>query len=304
MWVEPHTFREAAGPDFNTAEVTSEPTACDYGLAKFAPIAADAAPDRARRMRRPRYGFARGGLARRWRRMSRSSRRRCSPARWRRLFAGWLRDDVAPRMASSAPRLHSVENYDDYECRTRNRVIGAKPSNHGNGIAIDVRSFTLADGRRIELTDVTADKPLRQALRDSACARFTTVLGPGALYHDAHIHLDMAQRRHGYRICQWEVREPPPAQVASALAHGEQVPLPPPRPVDRRVKHSGNLRLRYHFAAMVAGLTLGHGDRSTHSASRGRGHPPPPAQRRASADRHCRPGDAGHGRLCGGASRR
>ena len=136
-------------------------------------------------------------------------------------------------MTTFTSELHSVENYDDYECRARNRVIGAKPSNHGNGIAIDVRSFTLADGRVIGLTDMTVPKDLRADLRASACRRFTTVLGPGAPYHDGHIHFDTDQRGHGYRICEWDVREPPPppAEVASAQVRCEHVPLPTPRPV-------------------------------------------------------------------------
>ena len=54
-------------------------------------------------------------------------------------------------------------------------------------------------------------------LRESACHRFTTVLGPGSDgHHEGHIHLDVAERRHGYRICEWDVREPPPpTEVAS-----------------------------------------------------------------------------------------
>jgi hypothetical protein len=123
-----------------------------------------------------------------------------------------------------------VENYDDFECRPRNRVMGAKPSNHGNGIAIDVRSFTLTDGRVIPLTDMTIAKELRASLRESACQRFTTVLGPGADgHHDGHIHLDIAERRQGYRICAWDVREPP-VEVASVQIDGKLVPLPMPRP--------------------------------------------------------------------------
>jgi hypothetical protein len=47
------------------------------------------------------------------------------------------------------------------------------------------------------------------------------VLGPGSdPSHENHIHVDLAQRRGGYRMCQWDVRDP---QVAS-------VPLPTPRP--------------------------------------------------------------------------
>ena len=179
MWVEPQSFRAAAGPDFNSAEVTSAPTPCDYQLAKIALI--EPVP----RLIGP---GACGGrdmvqLDVVW--LADGAHVDIKPApvltcEMAATFAGWLREDVAPRLTALASELHSVENYDDFECRSRNRVIGAKPSNHGNGIAVDVRSFTLADGRRIELTDVTADKPLRQALHNSACARFSTVLGPGA----------------------------------------------------------------------------------------------------------------------------
>jgi hypothetical protein len=74
---------------------------------------------------------------------------------------------------------------------------------------------------------MTAPKDLRADLRASACERFTTVLGPGAdAHHDGHIHLDIAERRQGYRICAWEVREPPPPPTEVA----EAVPLPTPRP--------------------------------------------------------------------------
>ena len=144
-------------------------------------------------------------------------------------FAAWLRDEAAPRLKPLNSPLRTVVNEDSYECRGRNRVAGAKVSEHGKGNAIDVRGFILADRRKIVLTDVNEPKELREALRDSACRRFTTVLGPGAdAYHDQHIHLDVLERRAGYRICQWAVREPgpPPAVVAKR----DEVPLPPPRP--------------------------------------------------------------------------
>ena len=143
-------------------------------------------------------------------------------------FAAWLRDEAVPRLKPLNSPLRTVVNEDSYECRGRNRVAGAKVSEHGKGNAIDVRGFILADRRKIVLTDVTESKDLREGLRDSACRRFTTVLGPGSdAYHEQHIRLDVLERRAGYRICQWAVREPtPPAMVASC----EAVPLPPPRP--------------------------------------------------------------------------
>ena len=46
-------------------------------------------------------------------------------------------------------------------------------------------------------------------LRASACARFATVLGPGSDgYHEEHIHVDLAERHGGYKMCEWDVREP------------------------------------------------------------------------------------------------
>jgi len=139
-------------------------------------------------------------------------------------LAAWLRNEVAPRVAKLGSALRSIENYDSYACRTRNRVPGARLSEHAHGDALDLRALRLADGRRLQLTDVHVNKALRVALRDSACHRFTTVLGPGADgRHNGHIHLDMIQRRAGYRICEWDVRGPRPVVAAA-------VPLPRPRP--------------------------------------------------------------------------
>jgi hypothetical protein len=60
----------------------------------------------------------------------------------------------------------------------------------------------------------------RQRVRDAACRRFNTVLGPGSdPYHAEHIHVDLAERAHRYRMCQWDV----------GGAVGE-VPIPLPKP--------------------------------------------------------------------------
>ena len=86
---------------------------------------------------------------------------------------------------------------------------GAKLSEHGKGNALDLRSFKLANGKVVGLTDPHIAKDVRERLRQSACTRFTTVLGPGSDgYHENHVHVDLAERRSGYRICQWDVREP------------------------------------------------------------------------------------------------
>jgi hypothetical protein len=140
----------------------------------------------------------------------------------------WVREDVAPAVAESYAPLRGLENYDSFECRGRNRVVGAKVSEHGLANALDVKSLKLADGAVLELTDVKVPKAIRDGMRQSTCSRFMTVLGPGSDgYHESHIHIDLAERRNGYRICQWDVREPPPANAGTAE---EGVPLPRPRP--------------------------------------------------------------------------
>ena len=133
----------------------------------------------------------------------------------------WVREDLAPATRAFAGPLRSIDNYAAYDCRGRNRIVGAKLSEHGKANALDVRSVKLASGSVIELTDPSADKSFRERVRKSTCARFTTVLGPGSDgYHENHIHVDLAERAGGHRMCQWDVREP-----------GEEaVPLPQPRP--------------------------------------------------------------------------
>ena len=95
--------------------------------------------------------------------------------------------------------------------RPQPRARAPQLSEHGRADALDVRDFKLADGRALGLTDVNVDKDWRESIKASACARFSTVLGPGSDgYHEEHIHLDLAERRNNYKICQWDVREPPP----------------------------------------------------------------------------------------------
>ena len=134
----------------------------------------------------------------------------------------WIRDDVAGIAEDLGGRLNSVAVDTSFECRSRNRAAGAKLSEHGRANAVDLRGFTLANGKFVSFTDIAVDKDARERLRQAACARFTTVLGPGSDgYHENHIHLDVIVRRGGYRICQWDVRD------AESIA---SVPLPPERP--------------------------------------------------------------------------
>jgi len=168
----------------------------------------------------------------------------------------WIRDDMAPAAARLGAPLRGIENFDSYDCRGRNRVFGAKMSEHGRGNALDIKAVKLESGVIAHLTDPHVAKAVRTDLRRSACERFMTVLGPGSDgYHENHIHVDLAERRSDYRMCQWEVRQPldraspsphiaesrsptplefmtdaPGASVPDALAASGTGPTPLPRP--------------------------------------------------------------------------
>ena len=145
-------------------------------------------------------------------------------------LADWIRNDIAPLAAGLGTTISDLDNFDSYECRGRNRVAGARLSEHGRANALDVRAFKLANGRAISLTDRTVPRELRESVLHSACARFSTVLGPGSDgYHEDHIHLDVMERRSNYRICQWNVWDPLP-HVAPLLP-AERPDEAPPREV-------------------------------------------------------------------------
>jgi hypothetical protein len=151
--------------------------------------------------------------------------------------AHWIRDDVAPAAKSQfgAP-LRGLENLGSYECRGRDRVRGATLSEHGRANALDVHSFKLANGEVLVLADPKLSKDFRDAVRASACARFATVLGPGSdAEHAEHVHVDLAERRNNYKMCEWDVIEPvaqaEAAPAATAAIPIDEVPLPRPRPL-------------------------------------------------------------------------
>jgi hypothetical protein len=150
--------------------------------------------------------------------------------------AQWIREDVAPAAAKLGAPPRELENMGSYECRGRNRVGGATLSEHGRANALDVRGFKLANKVTVVLADPKVPKDFRDAIRTSACARFSTVLGPGSdAEHAEHVHLDLIERRNNFKMCQWDVREPPaPAEQAKAQSAPipiDEVPLPVPRPL-------------------------------------------------------------------------
>jgi hypothetical protein len=151
----------------------------------------------------------------------------------------WIIKDVAPIVGALGPPLNSIEILESFDCRPRNGVTGAPVSEHGHANALDVGSLKLANGEVVELTSSRVAASLREKLRDSACARFSTVLGNGAdAYHDTHMHIDLMARNNHYKICQWDVLSAP--QMAfpgtekpdTSAAHDlSSIPLPRPRPL-------------------------------------------------------------------------
>jgi hypothetical protein len=123
--------------------------------------------------------------------------------------AQWVRDAVLPaaRALGENIRLRGLVHASTYVCRNRNNQPEAKISEHARGAAIDVSTFEF-DGHELLPVEPRAgegsmEEAFQKAVRGSACLYFTTVLGPGSdSYHDDHIHLDLAKRSRGYRLCQ------------------------------------------------------------------------------------------------------
>jgi len=158
--------------------------------------------------------------------------------------ARWVREDVLPATQTIAGGLlRRLDNLASYDCRTQNHIIGARLSEHGRANAFDVGAFRLADGRVLTLTDVKVVKAWRDALRATACKRFTTVLGPGSdPYHEEHVHLDLAEHHGTFRMCQWDVREP--VVEAKKTEPGIEEPVPLPRPRPQMVEQAGKALLQ------------------------------------------------------------
>ncbi|MDG4882142.1 extensin family protein [Mesorhizobium sp. WSM4884] len=99
--------------------------------------------------------------------------------------------------------LKSITQASAFVCRPRHG--GEKLSEHAFGNALDIASFTLSDGRKIEIGPVPPEKDANflNAIRKAACGPFKTVLGPGSdPDHALHFHFDLEPRRNGGTFCQ------------------------------------------------------------------------------------------------------
>ena len=191
--------------------------------------------------------------------------------------AQWIIEDVAPAVGALDTSLRSIEDLDSFDCRPRNGITGAQISEHGRANALDVRSFTLENGKVVALNNASVSKSLREKLRDSACARFTTVLGNGAdAYHETHVHFDLRDRSGHYKICQWDILDR--AETAALAAKNSAAAAAPSikarmtepslasLPRSRPVANADGISLPRHGAPTSSGTSL-----SASAAARGEG---------------------------------
>jgi hypothetical protein len=112
----------------------------------------------------------------------------------------WIATAVQPSaMRWFGQPVAEIKQISAYSCRGMNGNPRARISEHAFGNALDIASFTLADGRRVTVRDGWRGAPEEQGfLRDvqaAACDRFTTVLAPGSnVFHYDHMHVDLMRR--------------------------------------------------------------------------------------------------------------
>jgi len=82
-------------------------------------------------------------------------------------IADWVRSDIATLAKGLGSAITGLDNFDSFECRGRNRIVGAQLSEHGRANALDVRSLKFADGRTISLTD----RAVARDVRERCCTR-------------------------------------------------------------------------------------------------------------------------------------
>lgn len=133
---------------------------------------------------------------------------RCDTAR---ALGHWARDFLRPAAARlpQAPGITGLRLGTTYDCRPRigTGVALPKLSEHALGNAIDIAAilFDRAEPLAIQPRGDTGDlaEAFQRTIRAAGCLFFTTVLGPGSNEaHDDHLHLDIAARRGGWRLCQ------------------------------------------------------------------------------------------------------
>lgn len=131
---------------------------------------------------------------------------RCPTAR---ALAHWMKESVIPAAAVAAAdqgRITTINQASAYICRLRNSAETGKISEHARGNAIDVASFSFEKGEDIAVKprreDSTLTGAFQRTVSASGCLYFSTVLDPESdAAHETHFHLDVLERKGGYRYC-------------------------------------------------------------------------------------------------------
>ena len=119
----------------------------------------------------------------------------------------WIAGAVQPAaMRWFGQPVVEIRQISAYSCRGMNGNPRARISEHAFGNALDIASFTIADGHKITVKNGWHGTPEEQGfLRDvqgAACEQFTTVLAPGSnVYHYDHIHVDLMRRSGDRHAC-------------------------------------------------------------------------------------------------------
>lgn len=120
----------------------------------------------------------------------------------------WTREMLLPAARRAYPETQPVRlaNASSYVCRNRNSAAMGKVSEHAKGNALDLARIDFANGQSLTLQPRDKDSDFAAAFQHSmtasACLYFTTVLSPGSdATHQDHLHLDILERKSGYRYC-------------------------------------------------------------------------------------------------------
>lgn len=102
--------------------------------------------------------------------------------------------------------LKAIQQASAYVCRNRNSAATGKISEHAHGNAIDIAALEFDKGTVPMVIaaqdDGTFPAAFQRSLNAAACLYFTTVLSPGSdEAHKDHLHLDVIERKSGYRFC-------------------------------------------------------------------------------------------------------
>jgi len=123
-------------------------------------------------------------------------------------LARWMEGSVKPSLQAAMPQetVAGLSQASAYVCRNRNGAAEGRISEHAFGNAIDIAGFTFKSGKTLAIRpadkDATLEGAFQRAITEAACLYFTTVLDPGSdAAHQNHLHLDVKERRGGYRYC-------------------------------------------------------------------------------------------------------